>query len=172
MVYFTADLHLGHQGILKHQLHRRFTTVEAMDTHLIDAVNSVVGRNDQLWILGDFAWNKCGHYRHRLNARQIHIVTGNHDSGSLRRYVSSMQDMAYRKFNKVEFHMTHYPMASWRKREHGSIHLYGHCHGTIEAPLNSMWPKRRSMDVGVDNAYFLTGEFKPFSLDEILEKLC
>jgi len=170
MIYFTADTHFGHVGILKHQPHRRFATIEDMDAHLIDSINRVVGRNE-LWILGDFAWNKCGHYRMRIKAKQVHIVTGNHDKPSLRKCVSSMRDMVYRKFDGQKFHLTHYPMIAWRTREHGSIHLYGHCHGAMEKKLNALYPGRRAMDVGIDNSYFLTGEFRPFSLDEILERL-
>ena len=37
-----------------------------------------------------------------------------------------------------------------------------------EARLDKIMPCRRSMDVGVDNAYWLLGEWRPFSIDEII----
>lgn len=172
MIYFSSDFHLGHQGILRHQPARAavFATVDEMDAHLINECNRIVTPNDELWILGDFAWkaSKYGHYRNRLKVRELHVVLGNHDQPSLRAHVSSLEKMEYRKFGKLNFHLTHYPMASWRNREHGSIHLYGHCHGTMEARLNGYFPGRRAMDVGVDNARLLLGEWRPFSMDEIL----
>jgi calcineurin-like phosphoesterase family protein len=176
MIHFTADLHLNHVAILKHQSLRGQLfgdDILAMDAAIIDGINAAVGRNDELWILGDFCWQaaKAGHYRQRIKARQIHIVQGNHDSSSLRKHVSSMSLMEYRKFGDIKIHMSHYPLASWRAREHGSIHLYGHSHGMMEKALDTMWPSRRSMDVGMDEAYRHLGAWRPFSLDEIKEIL-
>ncbi len=175
MIYFTSDLHLGHAGIMKHQPERLALfggDVDAMDTAIIDSINSYVNAEDELWILGDFSWkaSKHGHYRQRLKVRSIHVVTGNHDSSSLRNHVSSMNDMVYRKFGRQKFHMTHYPMVSWRSREYGTIHLYGHCHGTMEAALNDLWPTRRAQDVGIDYAYRVFGDWRPFSMDYIMAK--
>lgn len=176
MIYFTADLHLRHSAILKHQTLRGQlfgTDILAMDAAIIDGINAAVGRNDELWILGDFCWKatKAGHYRQRIKVRQIHVVQGNHDPNSLRNHVSSMALMVCRNFEDVRIHMSHYPLASWRAREHGSMHLYGHSHGTMEKALDIMWPGRRSMDVGMDEAYRRLGVWRPFSLDEIKEIL-
>lgn len=175
MIHFTADLHLGHNGILKHQEHRAalFGDVDTMDGAIIDSINHHVDREDELWILGDFAWkaSNYGHYRSRLRVRKLHVVKGNHDSSSLRSHVSSMDDIVYRKFAGVKFQLCHYPLASWRAREHGSVHLYGHSHGKMEAFLNQHFPNRRSIDVGIDHAYQLFGDFRPFSLAEIFSRL-
>ena len=170
MVYFTADIHLGHKNILKHQPNRCFASLDEMDAALIDAINATVKRNDELWVLGDFAWKAgmYGQYRQRINARQIHVVTGNHDAPSLAQYVSSMNPMVYQKFNGQKFHLSHYPHVSWRGRTHGSIHLYGHTHGSLEDRLNVLWPDRKAMDVGVDHAKRILDEFRPFSLEEVL----
>jgi calcineurin-like phosphoesterase family protein len=170
---FTADLHLGHQAILEHQPNRQFATIDEMDAYLIDQINATVGTKGILWILGDFAWkaSRYGHYRQRIKCRQIHVVKGNHDCSSLRSHVSSMEDVVCRTFDDVRFHMTHYPMLSWSGKEHGTVHLYGHCHGTMERTLNEYWPNRRSMDVGVDYARLVLYEFKPFSLTDIARLL-
>lgn len=179
MIFWTSDLHLGHSGILRHQPERSelFGTVDAMDTAIIDGINEFVQPNDILWILGDFAWkaSRYGHYRQRIKCREIHALMGNHDSSSLRSHVSSLQDTVYRQFGSTrhpstKIHASHYPMASWRAREHGVIHLYGHSHGSMEATLNAMWPNRRSMDVGIDCAYRQFKQWRPFGLDEIFER--
>ncbi len=172
MIFFTSDTHYGHLNILKHQPARSMMfgdDIDLMDNALIDACNKVVMPNDELWHLGDFAWkaSKYGHYRQRLKVRKFHIIMGNHDSTSVRSHVSTLKDMEYRRFGKMKFHMTHYPMASWRAREHGSIHLYGHSHGSAELLLDRCYPGRRSMDVGVDNAFYCLGEWRPFSIEEI-----
>lgn len=175
MIWFTADTHLGHPGIMTHQLKRavEFGNIEAMDCALIDSINAVVERNDELWHLGDFGWSakKYGHYRQRLNVRKLHVLRGNHDRPSLRRHISSMEMMVLRKFNNIKFVLCHYPIYSWPARAYGSVHLYGHCHTMAEARLNEIMPQRRSMDIGVDNAYRLLGEWRPFSVDEVIKRL-
>jgi len=172
MIWFTADTHFGHTGIRTHQLKRaaEFTSIEAMDDCLIDGINSVVSCDDELWHLGDFGWiaRKYGHYRQRLNVRKLHVLRGNHDQASLRRHVSSMEMMVLRKFNGIKFVLCHYPIYSWPARVHGSIHLYGHCHGMAEQRLDEVMQCRRSLDVGMDNAFLRLGEWRPFSVDEII----
>jgi calcineurin-like phosphoesterase family protein len=131
----------------------------------------VVKRNDTLWHMGDFGWGarKYGHYRQRLNVRKLHVVRGNHDRPSLRRHVSSLEMMVLRKFEDIKFVLCHYPIYSWPARVYGAIHLYGHCHTMAEDHLDKLLESRRSIDVGVDNAFRLLGERRPFSLDEILD---
>jgi calcineurin-like phosphoesterase family protein len=179
MIWFTADTHFGHPGILLHQSHRMnaFESVEEMDAQLIDQINSTVGPNDELWHLGDFAWqaSRAGHYRQRLNVRTMFVCKGNHDSNSLRRHTSSMWDMVCRKFDMCgetyKIHMCHYPLLSWSALHYGSIHLYGHSHGIYEEKLNEIFPGRRAMDVGVDAMFHLIGKWRPISLVEVVEKL-
>lgn len=163
MIWFTADLHLGHSNILKH-CKRPFATIEDMDTAIIRTINDTVSKDDVLWILGDFSWKPAtyGFYRKQLAVRQIHVIQGNHDHPSLKKFVSSVESVVYRRFGTQRFFLSHYPHHSWRGSNHGSIHLYGHSHGTLEEKLNQQYPSRKSMDVGIDV------EWRPFSLDEIL----
>ena len=51
-------------------------------------------------------------------------------------------------------------------RRKGKTHITGNCHSSIEGIT-----KGRMMDVGVDNAFKLTGEYRPFNLLEIEELL-
>ncbi len=174
-IYFISDLHLDHPGILKHQLDRGNLfgcNLEEMNTAIIDGINSVVTKNSTLWVLGDFCWkaSKYGHFRQRINCRNLHIVMGNHDTNSLRQHVSSISNMVCRNFRSRRFVLCHYPIASWSGRHHGSIHLHGHCHGTITDALDSLWPDRFMQDVGIDCAYKEFGTWTPYSLDYFFDK--
>ena len=55
--YFTSDHHFGHAGALG--LYRRpFASVAEMDRQMIDWWNMVVGPEDEVWHLGDFAFRQ------------------------------------------------------------------------------------------------------------------
>ena len=182
--YFTADWHLDHDAILRHA-NRPFANTEEMADVFFQHTNAVLSRGDQLWMLGDFCWraSNAGKWMARFNRGvQIHVALGNHDAGSLRKYVSSAQDMACRMFSvgdgkgecgngsdsKIKIHLCHYPLFSWRAREHGSYHLYGHSHGMSERVLNELFPERLAMDVGIDVAWRVLGEWRPFAIDEVV----
>lgn len=172
MIYFTADWHLDHEAILKHCPARRakWPTIAEMNAGVVEACNEVVGRQDELIILGDWAWmaSRLGSHRAKIRAKRIGVVLGNHDAPSCRNHVGWTSDLLYTKRNGIQFHLSHYPIASWRNREHNAIHLYGHCHGRMEARLDAMFPGRYAMDVGIDNAYRLLGAYRPFSLCEVV----
>jgi len=55
--------------------------------------------------------------------------------------------------------MSHYPLAVWDRKHHGSFHLHGHCHGSHK-------PVGRIMDVGVDQHNYM-----PVSAERILTSL-
>jgi calcineurin-like phosphoesterase family protein len=163
VIYFTADTHFGHEAILRHCPERMcaFGDIETMDTTLIDNINNVVGRNDTLYHLGDFCWKNAGHYRQRIRCRKIHVVRGNHDSSSLKKCVSTMNHMLFLK--KLKLHACHYPLESWLWSPYNGIHFHGHSHGRLRQINNRL-------DVGIDSIFKLTGEWRPVSIDEALER--
>lgn len=65
------------------------------------------------------------------------------------------------KYKGANIILFHYPIDSWDRARHGSIHCHGHCHGTF----NKYNIGRRRFDIGVD-----VEGFKPVSLDEIIER--
>ncbi len=161
MNFWTADTHLGHKAILKHCPERMvFDDIKTMDDILIDNINSEVGKNDTLYHLGDFCWNKAGHYRQRINCREIHVIRGNHDSSSLKTHVSSLELMVFMKIPKI--HLCHYPFETWAAMHYGGIHVHGHCHGKLPRVKNRI-------DVGIDSIFKLIGEWRPISDNELLE---
>lgn len=81
MIFYTADLHLGYFPIL-HDTARPFASVEQMDRVLIDNWNARVGRDDTVYIVGDFSYNggeAPTQYLSRLNGT-LHLIRGNHDT--------------------------------------------------------------------------------------------
>lgn len=61
---------------------------------------------------------------------------------------------------KRTYCLMHFPITIWNKAHHDRVHLYGHVHGGYTA-------MNRSMDVGIDNAKRLLGEYRPFSEEEV-----
>mgnify|MGYP002638834434 CR=1 FL=1 len=169
MIYFTSDLHFAHERIIKDFSQRNFKTIEEHDQHIIDQVNKYVGPKDILWHLGDFSWGSVGHYRQRIKCRQIHAILGNHDKrGQLEKNFSTVQEVKELKVDGQKIFMSHYPHVYWPSSHHNSIHLYGHLHYYREALMDEMMPGRRAMDVGIDAAFHKFGEYRPFTLEEVL----
>ncbi len=79
--FFTSDTHFGHAGALS--LYRRpFPSVAAMDAAMVERWNEVVGPEDEIWHLGDFAIKQTAARVAELLAQlngQKHLVTGNND---------------------------------------------------------------------------------------------
>jgi calcineurin-like phosphoesterase family protein len=155
--FFTADQHFDHDNIIKHCT-RPFTYVNSMNEHLIEQWNKVVGHGDVVVIAGDFAWaNKGSHayvdkmFTNQLNGSKI-FLKGNHD-----RWSKTKMDHIYRKtIDGIQIIVCHYPLRSWTY----GYNLHGHSHGTLEPWFNQL-------DVGVDNAYKLLGEYRPLSIVEV-----
>ena len=54
-IFFTSDLHFGHENVLRFD-NRPFETVEEMDEELINRWNDKVGKGDLVYVLGDLIW--------------------------------------------------------------------------------------------------------------------
>lgn len=54
MIWFTADLHLGHTNIIKY-CKRPFSSSKEMDEAILVNINGCVMKNDYLYIPGDFS---------------------------------------------------------------------------------------------------------------------
>ena len=176
-VWFIADTHFCHGNILKH-CHRPFGSVQDHDQELIRRWNSLVQPKDEVYHLGDVAFQSnpqflCDKILNKLNGR-IFLIKGNHDKNVIRgpaleRFVwvkdvyslkiqPSVVHGAYGD-QPLEFFLSHYAHRVWNKSHHGVPHLYGHSHGGLPA-------HGKSFDVGVD-----CWDFYPISLETVMEKL-
>jgi calcineurin-like phosphoesterase family protein len=179
-VFFTSDTHLGHANIIKY-CQRPFLlpvekqmladgvafkpcpeTVKLHDDTIIDNINAMVGRKDQLWILGDFCWGDKGKayaYRQRINCYDVRLIWGNHDDESVGGVFQDARQYQMIEIGEQKIFMCHYPMRSWDQSHRGSWQLFGHVHGNLDDVPNLL-----TLDVGVD-----THDFKPWSFADIAE---
>lgn len=187
MQYFTSDLHLCHEKAVGFKK-RQFSDVEEMNRVLIANINETVSPNDELWILGDFAYGvnqeQARFLRRQIECRHVHLVCGNHDKDLSGAHI--FQSVQHYKELKTEYGpvvLFHYPILEWNSAHYGSIHLHGHIHSTGEYNSDNLKrrfadrfphghsPKNENLglriyDVGVD-----ANDFRPISLDKIAEKM-
>jgi len=84
-IYFTADLHLHHQYILRYaKRNPPFRDIDDMDRELIRNWNSATKNTDKIYHLGDFCFthdsNVYGRAIRKLYGRRV-FLRGNHDQG-------------------------------------------------------------------------------------------
>lgn len=87
-IFVIADTHFGHENIIKY-CNRPFQSAEEMNKALIKNWNSVVGKEDKVYMLGDFclSGNKkvIESYVRQLNGQKS-LIIGNHDRLSVKKY--------------------------------------------------------------------------------------
>lgn len=172
MIFFTSDTHFGHARVLEFT-DRPYEAVGQMNDSLVDAVNSRVGEDDELYILGDYSFKMtvadAYGLRKKIACKRVHLVPGNHDKDWTQPAVADAfivePTIRVLKVDGLKIVMSHYPMADWQGMSHGSWHLHGHIHSAGGA-YNAFNREQGLLryDVGVDaNAY------APVSLDELRE---
>lgn len=169
--FFTADWHLGHENVIKF-CDRPFANAEEMDREIVAKCNDIVGKNDRLIMLGDFTMRpmpELHKYIESIKCGNIILVLGNHDHKGRMKNFFKIYDI----FETRSPHIVccHYAMSVWNKSHRGSYHVYGHSHAGAEDYLDQAFPGRRSMDVGVDNIAKLKGDYRPISVDEVVDIL-
>ena len=55
MNFYIADMHLGHENVIPYD-NRPFRSVNEMNRALIDNWNRKVGKDDDVYIIGDFSY--------------------------------------------------------------------------------------------------------------------
>ena len=175
MIWFTADTHFGCVKLVENT-RPEFDSIEEHDIELIAQINRNVERNDTLVFVGDWSKDKPGEYRQQLK-QGIHIffILGNHDNEAKIRRVFGGNVWHRRtvKYEGDKILCDHHPACFWDGCHNGVTHVYGHIHDCPEreAMMNLGMPSRRSMDVGVDHARRVLGEYRPWYYDEALAHL-
>ncbi len=125
--FFIADLHLGHKNILNfHGNLREGRNIKQHDEWLVRQWNSVVGPNDQVYVLGDVAFNKeaMKSCLPRMNGQKF-LVRGNHDKFDTLLYLEYF-DNVYGLIKKHGYWLSHAPIHEGSLRDRKNIH--GHVH--------------------------------------------
>jgi calcineurin-like phosphoesterase family protein len=166
--WYTADLHLGHQNIIRY-CDRPYRSVDQMNADLVAKWNATVAPDDTVWVLGDVAMGQIAvslPLARRLHGTK-HLVAGNHDrcwEGHGARAEASMQmyrDAGFetiRSTHDIELAgrrvlLHHFPYegdshdddryVQWRPEDEGDWLFHGHVH--------TKWRQNgRMINVGVD----------------------
>jgi calcineurin-like phosphoesterase family protein len=174
-IFFTSDLHFGHDGIIQFA-RRPFSNSIEMDECLIRNWNDTVSENGLVFVLGDIGFAPVQRIREifeQLNGKKI-LIRGNHDCNYtdklLKTLFDEIHDLLYIRIRDeltsryTYIVMSHYPMLDWQSSFRGSWQLFGHLHtrnipefGTFKTHLFD-----KQYDVGVDNNLF-----RPVSFHEL-----
>lgn len=179
-IFFTSDLHFGHRNIIRF-CNRPWGSLEEMDEGLVKNWNSVVGKDDIVFDLGDFAFASNGRWKEilsQLNGRH-YLILGNHDiqrfpGDKIMELFEDVQPQMLLQIDDRYVYLNHYPFlcygGSWRGPKNAVYQLHGHVHSGPNSAgkdcdrLNNIFPYQ--YDVGVDN-----NNYKPISWQEVCEKI-
>jgi len=163
MNWFTSDLHFGHANIIKY-CNRPFKDVEEMNRVLIENWNSVVGKTDTVYHLGDFAFRRTfsGHdgsdldFESQVNGKVI-FLKGNHDSKYPKCIIESM--IIRQEGHRI--HLNHYPELA----NPLMMSLVGHVHNKwkVQYHVNA----NNTMGFPIVNVGIDVWDYRPVSLQQI-----
>ena len=173
-VWLISDYHAFHKNIAHGSSNwegkngtRPFKDQFEMTTKLAENTNKVVAAEDILIHHGD--WSFGGHanilkFREMINCRTIITLIGNHDQHITKPEYFKLFDRVL-KYNEFRFGgklvcQFHYPIMSWNEIGRGSIHSFGHCHGSLGPQVG------RRKDIGAECI-----NFTPILLDEFYEEM-
>jgi calcineurin-like phosphoesterase family protein len=182
IIILPTCINFGHKNCLAFD-NRPFKDVEEHDKALIERWNSVVGIDDDTWILGDFSWypaTKTIAIYKQLNGIK-HLIVGNHDHKLLRNKdvqglfveITDYKEINFGNNNGVV--LSHYPIPCFNHHYYGWYHLYGHVHSSFEwnmmervkYEMTALYDKPCNMfNVGCMVPYM---NFTPRTLGEIIE---
>ena len=176
MIYYISDLHIGHENVIRYD-GRPFRDSEEMTGVIVSRWNSRVRPQDDVYILGDYAWkNRYGlALLHELSGIK-HLIRGNHDSLSqeMRSLFAEVRDYAEITDGGVRVVLFHYPIAHWNDQYRGAVHLYGHIHNTQDAAAFAKYAAV-CKEAGIPFAAYNVGcmmpymDYTPRTLREITE---
>ena len=180
--FYISDLHFGHRNALAFD-NREFNNIEEHDETIIRNWNSVVGIDDEVWVLGDVSWygaTKTIEIFNRLKGIKK-LCIGNHDKKLLRNkdfraLFSEITDYKEIEFgNRLGVVLSHWPITCYNKHYYGWYHLYGHVHTGFE--WNIMKQNQYQMRALYDKPSHMYNvgcmvpgmDFTPRTLEEILD---
>lgn len=183
-IWITADTHYNHKNICRGVTEwrmpdgsipisqtRDFPTIQKMNDAMVNNINSIIMQDDILIHLGDWSFGGFESIREfydRLVCKNIHLILGNHDQHIVKNkedirelFLSVEKENDQYKYERIYFHLHHYPIMSWRDMKQGTIHLHGHTHFSGD----NRFGKGKKMDIGIDGH----PEFKPYNLVEVIK---
>lgn len=160
-IWFSSDLHLGHDAIAIY-CNRPFMNAREMDDTIIDNFVRLIKKGDTLYIIGDFAFDvQSGEdFLNNFSGVDIHLILGNHDHKMpdwMKRRFKSFSYIKEITIEEQSITLCHFPMVSWNKSHFGAWMLHGHHHADISKQTIG-----KIMNVAVD-----VNDFNPVSFDQV-----
>ena len=163
-VFVCADLHFSHNNIIKYE-NRPFSDVNEMDEELIKNWNSVVSKDDKVFVLGDVAFTSKSRTKGlvgRLNGHKT-LIMGNHDRGRTIQFwrdagfdFVSPYPIVYKTQSDVLCVLSHEPMPY---ESFDYFNVYGHVHGDPLYLSHTKW----SSCVSIERL-----NYRPALLDDVV----
>ena len=181
-VFFTGDLHFGHENVIAFD-DRPFKSVEEMDAELIKRWNAKVGKDDLVYVLGDMIWktrnDDAPAVIKSLNG-QIILIKGNHDrflhNAKAKEALAGIKDYDDICVNLEDGTvrrciLSHYFIPMYNGHRHNAIHLHAHSHCSEEADYEIEFANFLNK-IGCRNEIYNVGcmywNYEPVTLDEII----
>lgn len=130
-IFMISDHHFGHKHIIDFES-RPFENVDEMSVTMIERWNSVVGKHDKVFHLGDFSFlnrEKTKEIIGKLNGKKF-LIMGNHDRG---RSKSWWLDVGFDEVSEYPivfggfYFLSHEPM--YMNKNMPYVNIHGHIHG-------------------------------------------
>lgn len=179
MIYFTSDLHLGHDQEFIWGA-RGFNSVAEMNEKIITRWNSRITKDDDVYVLGDLVMGGVENVEllKQLNGK-IHIIYGNHDGPKKREAYAELENVIecgwanMIKYKKYNFYLSHYPTITDNEDigeivspKECVINLFGHTHQFDDFYDTNDGYNFRMYHVGVDSH-----DCFPVPIDEVIEEI-
>lgn len=184
MIYFTSDLHFGHDKEFIYK-NRGFNSIEEHDKAIIDNWNNMITYADDVYILGDLMLNNNeeGIAKLRQLNGNLHIYRGNHDTDNRFKIYQELEwnrpywmdclweindkyaDMF--KYGKYRFYISHYPTLTsngedFDKISQHIINLHGHTHSKNKIYVNNPYMYNVALDAH---------NMKPVLIEDIIKDI-
>jgi calcineurin-like phosphoesterase family protein len=181
-VFFTSDQHYWHKNVIEY-CNRPFSSIEEMNETLIANHNSVVGKEDKVYHLGDFSLSRAAvpQIVPRLNGKHT-LIMGNHDHCHpvqcksdekklrlLQYYFDSGFSEIMRE-HRIETPfgpvlMNHLPYSSGPEERYQTYRPINVGYWLLHGHVHQHWKQKDKMiNVGVD-----VWDFTPITLEKIFE---
>lgn len=167
MVYFTSDLHFGHdRGFIYEP--RGFASSAEHDSTIIDRWNKIVDPEDIVFILGDLMLGNDEEGIEKIKSLngKLHIILGNHDTNKrIKAYkeLPNIQQVVFATKIKVDgynFYLSHYPTLTANMNETDLkrmvLNLHGHTHSPDKFERDNPYAYNVALDA--HNGYLVSAD--------------
>lgn len=141
-VFVTSDTFFGRVNIIE-IAKRPFSSIEEMDAALVDRWNKVVGENDIVYHLGNFAWTPSAAHDalNSLNG-EIRFILGEYDSALMEvfEYFDDIEIVPHEIFKNYndKIVMSHWPLENWPGKTEGIFHFHGNTLSNLKTDLTKL----------------------------------